>query len=65
MMAICASVNLSYIADDGDLRERIHDGEPDTDVLGPICNRAPGLTHKLLGIDANLEPVVEECKQRG
>ena len=52
------------IADHRQLSDHLHDGEPDPDVLGSLRHRPPGLTDKLLGVQSDLHPVVEQRKER-
>ena len=51
------------IADNRQLGDHLHDGEPDPDVLGPLGHGPPGLTDELLGVQSDLHPVVEEGEQ--
>jgi hypothetical protein len=41
----------------------VQDLEPDPDVLGPLGHGPSRLTHKLLSIEPNLDPVVEQSKK--
>ena len=56
---------LSYIADDGQLGDHLHDLEPDPDILGPLGHGPPRLADELLGVQPDLHPVVEEGEQGG
>ena len=56
---------LSYIADDGQLGDHLHDLEPDPDILGPLSHGPPRLADELLSVQPDLHPVVEEGEQGG
>ena len=56
---------LSYIADDGQLGDHLHDLEPDPDILGPLGHGPPRLADELLSVQPDLHPVVEEGEQGG
>ena len=56
--------NEEGIADDSQLGQHLHDLEPDPNVLSSLCHSSPCLTHKLLSIQSDLHPVVEESKER-
>mmetsp|Transcript_42630 Transcript_42630/g.66688 ORF Transcript_42630/g.66688 Transcript_42630/m.66688 type:complete len:454 (-) Transcript_42630:606-1967(-) len=48
-------------------REDVHDvedGLPGADVLGRVGQRAPVLGHQLIGVRADLDPVVHQAQQR-
>ena len=51
---------VTHIANDCQLCEHIEDGEPDPDVLRPLRHRAPRLPDKLLRVQSDLNPVVEQ-----
>ena len=53
------------IADNRQLSDHLHDGEPDPDVLRPLRHGPPGLADELLGVQPDLHPVVEEGEQGG
>lgn len=53
-----------YVAEDGDVCDGLHDGEPDADVLSPLHHRAAVFSHKLLRVQADLDPVVDEREER-
>ena len=55
----------THVADDGQLGEHLEDLEPDADVLRALGHGAPRLAHKLLRVQPDLHPVVEEGAQRG
>ena len=54
---------VTHIADDRQLRDHLHDPEPDADVLRPLGHGPPCLADELLGVQSDLHPVVEESKQ--
>ena len=49
---------VTHIADDRQLRDHLHDPEPDADVLRPPRHRPPRLAHELLRVQPNLDPVI-------
>lgn len=53
-----------YIGNDGDVCDELHDGKPDADVLSSLNHRAAILSHKLLSVQSDLHPVVDESKER-
>ena len=57
------SQNKNYIADNSQLSQHIHDGEPDPNIFSSLCHSSPGFTDKLLGIKPDLNPVVEKGKE--
>lgn len=54
----------SYIGDDGDVCDELHNGKPDANVLSSLNHRAPILSHKLLSVQSDFHPVVDESKER-
>lgn len=54
----------SYVAEDGNVRDELHDGKPDADVLGSLHHWAAIFHHKLLSVQTNLNPVVNESEER-
>lgn len=44
--------------------DELHDGEPDADVLSSLHHRAAIFSHKLLSVQTNLHPVINESKER-
>lgn len=54
----------TYIGEDGDVCDELHDGKPDTNVLSSLHHRAAILSHKLLSVQTNFHPVVNESKER-
>lgn len=44
--------------------DELHNGKPDADVLSSLDHRAAILSHKLLSIQSDLHPVVDESKER-
>ena len=55
----------AHVADDGQLGEHLQDLEPDPDVLRALRHRPPRLAYKLLCVQPDLNPVVEQGEQRG
>ena len=53
------------IADNSQLSDHLHDGEPDPDVLRSLRHGPSGLADELLGVQPDLHPVVEEGEERG
>lgn len=53
----------THIADDSQVCQHAQDLEPDADVLCSLRHNAPGFTHKLLCVQSDLHPVVEQRKQ--
>lgn len=43
--------------------DELHDGKPNADVLSSLHYRAAILSHKLLRIQSDLHPVVDESKE--
>ena len=54
-----------YIAYDCQLSQHLHNPEPDPNILCSFCHSSPCFTDKLLGIQPDLHPVVQQGKQRG
>jgi len=50
----------TYIADDRKLSERVKYFEPYSDVLTSLSDRPTRLTGELVGVEADLNPVVEQ-----
>ena len=46
------------------MRDELQDGKPDADVLHPLHHRAAIFSHKLLSVQTNLHPVIDESKER-
>ena len=55
---------VTYVADDGKLNDGVEDGKPDSDVLTALGDRPTSVTDELVRVEADLEPVVEQRKQR-
>ena len=55
---------LSYVGEHGDPAKPLHYGEPDADVFDPLRDGAAVMDEQLLGVEAQLEHVVEEREQR-
>ena len=55
----------AYISDDGEVGDHVEDLEPDADVLGSLGHGAPRLADELLGVESNLDPVVEQREEGG
>ena len=51
------------IADNSQLSDHLHDGEPDPDVLRSLRHGPSGLADELLGVQPDLHPVVDEGEQ--
>ena len=56
---------MSYITDDRQLCQHLQYGEPDPDILRPLRHRPPRLADKLLAVQPDLHPVVDEGKEGG
>ena len=41
----------------------LENGEPDADILGALRHRSPRLADELLGVEADLHPVVEQREE--
>lgn len=54
----------THVGDDGQVRQSLQDIEPHADVLGALGHRPPVLAHKLVRIQADLGPIVEEGEER-
>ena len=54
----------TYIADDSQLSECVENCEPDSDILTSFGDRPARFTGELVSVQADLKPVVEQCKQR-
>ena len=50
---------LAYITDNSQLRERVKNDEPDADILTAFRHWTPRLTHKLVRVQSDLNPVVQ------
>lgn len=46
------------------MRDELQDAEPHADVLSPLHHRPPVLRHKLLSVQTDLHPVVDEREER-
>ena len=46
------------------MRDELHDGKPDADVLSSLHHWAAVFHHKLLSVQTNLNPVVNEREER-
>lgn len=55
----------THVNNDRDLSQQIQDEEPDADALGTLGYWAAVLAHKLLGIQADFDPVVEQSQEWG
>ena len=55
---------LSYICENCDPAEPLHDSEPDADVLDALRDGAAVVDEQLLGVEAQLEHVVEQREER-
>lgn len=53
-----------YVGEDSDVCDELHDGKPDADVLSSLHHRAAILGHKLLRVQSDLHPVVDESEER-
>lgn len=56
-------ISNTHIADDCQASQHVQDLEPDADILCPFCHDASRLTYKLLRIQPDLHPVVQQCKE--
>lgn len=54
----------THVGDDGQVRQGLQDVEPHADVLGALGHRPAVLAHKLVRVQADLGPVVEEGEER-
>lgn len=54
---------LAYVADDGQVSDGLQDGEPDANALCSLSHQPPVVTDELVGIQADLHPVVEQGKE--
>lgn len=53
----------THVGDDWQVGQRLQDVEPHADVLGALGHRAAVLTHKLVSVQADFHPVVEESEE--
>ena len=53
----------THVCDDGEVRQGLQDVEPGADVLRTLGHRPAVLTHKLVGVQADLGPVVEQSEE--
>ena len=56
------NLSASYVANDGQLSERLKNLEPHTDVLAAVRHGSARLAHELVCVQANLNPVIEQGK---
>ena len=54
---------MPYIVDDRQLCQHLQYGEPYPDILRPLRHRPPRLADKLLAVQPDLHPVVDEGKE--
>lgn len=54
----------THITEDGYVGDELQDGEPDANALSSLHHRAAIFTHKLLSIQTNLHPVINESEER-
>lgn len=54
----------THVGDDGQVRQGLQDVEPHADVLGTLGYRTAVLAHKLVRVQADFHPVVEEGEER-
>ena len=54
-----------YITDYCQLSQHFHNLKPDADVFRPLRHSSPCLAHKLLSIKSDLNPIIQQGKQRG
>ena len=62
--AFTSSITTTYIAYDSKVCQCVEYREPDSDVLGLLSNGAPCLTDKLVCVESDLHPVVEQSEER-
>lgn len=62
-MCVC-HVQSTHVGDDGQVRQGLQYVEPDSDVLGALSHRPAVLARKLVGVQTDLHPVVEEGEER-
>jgi len=55
---------VTYVADDSELSECVEYSEPDADVLTALSHWTSSLTDKLVRVQSDLQPVVEQREQR-
>ena len=56
---------MAYIGDDGKLGQKVENLEPDPYVLRSLSYSASCFTDKLLSVQPNLDPIVEQGEERG
>lgn len=54
----------THVGDDGQVRQGFQDIEPYSDVLGTLSDWPAVVTHKLVRIQTDFHPVVEEGEER-
>lgn len=54
----------THVGDDGQVREGLQDVKPHADVLRSLGHRPAVLAHKLVRVQSDLGPVVEEGEER-
>ena len=59
---LCSDGDQKSIGDNGQLRDDSENVKPRANVLGTLCNRSTEHGGELVGIQSNLNPVVEESK---
>lgn len=55
----------THIANDGDPGQEVENGKPNADVLSSLGYTPSGLTDEFVGVQADLDPVVQEGEQGG
>lgn len=53
----------THVGYDGEVRQGFQYVEPDADVLGSLGHRSAVLAHKLVGVQTDFHPVIEERKE--
>ena len=55
---------LPYITNNSQLRKRVENDEPDADILTAFRHGTPRLTYKLVRVQSDLDPVVQQREER-
>lgn len=55
----------THVDNDGDLCQDLKEKEPNTDVLGTLSHGTAVLADKFLGVQTDLDPVIEQGEERG
>ena len=57
--------DVTHVAYDSQLRQCVENCEPHANVLGSLGDGSSGFANKLLSVETDLNPIVEEGEERG